>query len=61
MEDIVSDSLSKVKVAITEGLRAENLKLQQSFLESRSSKLKLIATNRITVTEEQFRKLWDSF
>ena len=29
MEDILSDSLSKVKDAITEGLTAENLKLQQ--------------------------------
>ena len=31
MEDILSDSLSKVKDAITEGLTAENLKLQQVF------------------------------
>ena len=41
MEDIVSDSLSRVKDAIVEGLRAENLKLQQKVesLESRISKL----------------------
>ena len=41
MEDIVNDSLSKVKDAIIKGLRAENLKLQQKFelLESRISKL----------------------
>ena len=41
MEDIVTDSLSKVKDAIIKGLRAENLKLQQKFelLESRISKL----------------------
>ena len=41
MEDIVNDSLSKVKDAIIKGLRAENLKLQQKVesLESRISKL----------------------
>ena len=41
MEDIVNDSLSKIKDAIIEGLRAENLKLQQKIesLESRISKL----------------------
>ena len=41
MEDIVNDSLSKVKDEIIEGLRAENLKPQQKVesLESRISKL----------------------
>ena len=41
MEDIFNDSLSEVKDAIIEGLRAENLKLQQKVksLESRISKL----------------------
>ena len=42
MEDVVSDSLSKVKDTIIEGLRAENVKLQQKVesVESRISKLK---------------------
>ena len=42
MEDIVNDSLSKVKDAIIEGLRTQNLKLQHKVesLESRISKLK---------------------
>ena len=41
MEDIVNDILSKVKDAIIEGLRAENLKLQQKVesLETRISKI----------------------
>ena len=41
MEDIVIDSLSKIKDAIIEGLREENLKLQQKVesLKSRISKL----------------------
>ena len=42
MEDLVNDSLPKVKDAIIEALRAENLKLQQKLasLNSRISKLK---------------------
>ena len=42
MEDIVNDSLSKVKDAIIEGLRTQNLKLQHKVesLEIRISKLK---------------------
>ena len=42
MEDLVNDSLPKVKDAIIEALRAENLKLQQKVasLNSRISKLK---------------------
>ena len=41
MEDIVNESLSKVKDAIIEGLRAVNLKLQQKveWLDCRISKL----------------------
>ena len=41
MKDIVNDSLPTIKDAITEGLKAENLKLQQKVesLESRISKL----------------------
>ena len=42
MEDIVNHSLPKIKDAIIEGLKAENLKLQQKAesLESKISKLK---------------------
>ena len=52
MEDIFNDSLSEVKDAIIEGLRAENLKLQQKVesLESRISKLETV-TNRISIIE----------
>ena len=52
MEDILHDSLSKVKDAIIEGVRAETFKHQQivESLESRISKLETDC-NKMSITE----------
>ena len=44
MEDIVNDSLSKVKYAIIEGLSAEHLKVQQK-VESLKSRISTLETD----------------